>query len=159
VALGGVRAKGPLLAAPSAAAHSVTSSTPWATALDVYFFAKFVPDHIFLQNRDKINIKKFLSGRDDRWVSRGGRAGWQSFKVPSAGRGPHSAALESSRLQSPPPSSPNSGREGGSGGEPSLHGNRLHSAAPTVPYGDAGADETRGHAAAAEAEAETPATV
>jgi hypothetical protein len=24
------------------------------------FFAKFVPDHIFLQNRDKLNIKKIL---------------------------------------------------------------------------------------------------
>jgi hypothetical protein len=54
----GVRAKGPLLAAPSVAAHGVMSLTPWATAPDVYF-AKFVPDHIFLQNRDKINIKKF----------------------------------------------------------------------------------------------------
>jgi hypothetical protein len=54
----GVTAKGPLLAAPSAAAHSVMSLTPWATAPDVYF-AKFVPDDIFLQNRDKLNIKKF----------------------------------------------------------------------------------------------------
>jgi hypothetical protein len=25
----------------------------------MYIFAKFVADHIFLQNRDKINIKKF----------------------------------------------------------------------------------------------------
>jgi hypothetical protein len=25
----------------------------------MYIFAKFVPDHIFLQNRDKLNIKKF----------------------------------------------------------------------------------------------------
>jgi hypothetical protein len=24
----------------------------------MYIFAKFVPDHIFLQNHDKINIKK-----------------------------------------------------------------------------------------------------
>jgi hypothetical protein len=24
----------------------------------MYIFAKFVPDHIFLQNRDKLNIKK-----------------------------------------------------------------------------------------------------
>jgi hypothetical protein len=25
----------------------------------MYIFAKFVPEHIFLQNRDKLNIKKF----------------------------------------------------------------------------------------------------
>jgi hypothetical protein len=54
----GVTAKGPLLLAPSAAAHGVMSLTPWATTPDVYF-AKFVPDHIFLKNHDKINIKKF----------------------------------------------------------------------------------------------------
>jgi hypothetical protein len=30
-------ARGPLLAAPGAAAHDVMSLTPWATALDVYF--------------------------------------------------------------------------------------------------------------------------
>jgi hypothetical protein len=27
----------------------------------MYIFAKFVPDHIFLQNRDKLNIKKFVN--------------------------------------------------------------------------------------------------
>jgi hypothetical protein len=61
----GVRGTGPLLAAPTVVSHGVTSLTPWATAADVYFckvcggpriFAKFVAGHIFLQNRDKINI-------------------------------------------------------------------------------------------------------
>jgi hypothetical protein len=28
----------------------------------MYIFAKFVPDHIFLQNCDKLNIKKFRGG-------------------------------------------------------------------------------------------------
>jgi hypothetical protein len=61
----GVRVKGPLLAIPDAVGHDVMSLTPWLTATDVYFckicdrtyiFAKFVTDHIFLQNCDKINI-------------------------------------------------------------------------------------------------------
>jgi hypothetical protein len=37
----------------------------------MYIFAKFVADHIFLQNHDKINIKKirfFWVGRLVRWV-------------------------------------------------------------------------------------------
>jgi hypothetical protein len=50
----GVRAKGPLLATPAAVTHDVMSLTPW----QMYFFAKFVTDYIFLQNRDKINIYK-----------------------------------------------------------------------------------------------------
>jgi hypothetical protein len=39
-------AKGPLLAAPTTVGYGV-----------MYSFAKFVTDHIFLQKRDKINIK------------------------------------------------------------------------------------------------------
>jgi hypothetical protein len=38
------------------------SLTLWATAADVYF-AKFVTDLIFLQIRDKINIKKSIKSR------------------------------------------------------------------------------------------------
>jgi hypothetical protein len=53
-----MKSKGPLLAAPTTVGHAVMSLTPWATAADVYF-CKFVADHIFLQNRNKINIKKF----------------------------------------------------------------------------------------------------
>jgi hypothetical protein len=48
-------AKGPLLAAPTATGHDVMSLTPWATAADVYFCK--IGDHIFLQNRGKLNIK------------------------------------------------------------------------------------------------------
>jgi hypothetical protein len=50
-------AKGPLLAAPTAVGHDVRGLVPLPTKTDVYFF-KFVGDHIFLQNRDNINIEK-----------------------------------------------------------------------------------------------------
>jgi hypothetical protein len=36
----------------------------------MYIFAKFVTDHIFLQNRDKLNIKKFAWGPSAREVSK-----------------------------------------------------------------------------------------
>jgi hypothetical protein len=35
------------------------SLTPWVTVPE-YIFAKFVLNYIFLQNRDKLNIKKIL---------------------------------------------------------------------------------------------------
>jgi hypothetical protein len=52
-------------------AHSWRLLPPWATALcpwhrgprrQMYIFAKFVADHTFLQNRDKINILKKFPG-------------------------------------------------------------------------------------------------
>jgi hypothetical protein len=52
---------------PTLRAHSWWLLPPWVTALypwrrrlrrQMYIFAKFVADHIFLQNHDKINIKK-----------------------------------------------------------------------------------------------------
>jgi hypothetical protein len=52
-------AKGPLLAAPTAMGHDIRGLAPMATT-QMYIFAKFVADHIFLQNRDKINIKKIV---------------------------------------------------------------------------------------------------
>jgi hypothetical protein len=58
----GVRAEGPLLAAPGATARGVMSLTLWATTLDIYIFAKFVPDHIFLQNRDKSTSSSLYIG-------------------------------------------------------------------------------------------------
>jgi hypothetical protein len=60
--------KGPLLAAPIAVGHGVMSLTPWATVLcpwrrgsrrQMYSFAKFRTDHIFLQILDRKNIKKY----------------------------------------------------------------------------------------------------
>jgi hypothetical protein len=52
----------------------------------MYIFAKFVPDHIFLQNRDKINIKNFPREEvqlDHKQLSR-----------PSLSSGPQAHALE-----------------------------------------------------------------
>jgi hypothetical protein len=42
-------------------ASQPTTFCPWCRGprCQMYIFAKFVPDHIFLQNCDKINIKKF----------------------------------------------------------------------------------------------------
>jgi hypothetical protein len=45
------------MAAPAAAGHGIMSLTPWSRR-QIYVFAKFVADHIFLQNRDELNIKK-----------------------------------------------------------------------------------------------------
>jgi hypothetical protein len=49
-------AKGPLPAAPTAVGHVVMSLSR-GPRRQMYVFAKFVANHIFLQNRDKINIK------------------------------------------------------------------------------------------------------
>jgi hypothetical protein len=46
----GVRAKGPLLAAPGAAAHDVMSLTPWATTPDVYFCYICAGPYIFAKS-------------------------------------------------------------------------------------------------------------
>jgi hypothetical protein len=50
----GVRAKGPLLVAPSGPRRYVPDAV--GQGHQMYIFAKFVSDHIFLQNRDKLNI-------------------------------------------------------------------------------------------------------
>jgi hypothetical protein len=39
----------------------------------MYIFAKFVPDHIFLQNREKLNKKKKFRGADCRGTGTGER--------------------------------------------------------------------------------------
>jgi hypothetical protein len=46
----GVRAKGPLLAAPSVATHGVMPLTPWATAPDVYFCKICARPYIFAKS-------------------------------------------------------------------------------------------------------------
>jgi hypothetical protein len=45
----------------------------------MYIFAKFVPEHIFLQNRDKLNIKNSCCCRPPR------QARWQPTTPPSPG--------------------------------------------------------------------------
>jgi hypothetical protein len=54
-------AKGPLPAAPTAVGHVVMSLSR-GPRRQMYVFAKFVANHIFLQNRDKINIKNSILG-------------------------------------------------------------------------------------------------
>jgi hypothetical protein len=56
-------AKGPLLATLAVVGLGVMSLTPWATAVDVYFCKICDGSYIFLQNRDKINIKKIPCAR------------------------------------------------------------------------------------------------